>query len=725
MMNTDMTPATPTESERRIMLAIRGMHCASCVSRVQGALSGVPGVLSASVNLATEKASVRARTEAADAALIEAVRAAGYDAQPAVEGAPPASAPDSDLRLPAAVAGAAALMALSMDDLLLGHGRHLVPDPPRRWILLAIAAPVQLWCGWPFLKGALASARRLAADMNTLIAVGTWAAFAVSLASVAGHGHGDYFETAATIVALILLGHRLEDRARRRAGDAIRRLMTLRPSTARLVRNGAETDLPVESVQPGDRLRVRPGERVPVDGVVEDGESSLDESMVTGESLPVARRPGDPVTGGTVNGHGSFVFRATRVGSETLLAQIVRAVEEAQSRKAPVERLADRVAGVFVPVVLLIAAGTFAGWWIWNGSPAAGFLPAVAVLVVACPCALGLATPTAVMAGVGRGAERGILIRGGEALEVAHRLKAVAFDKTGTLTEGRPAVVDTLVLSPDLFPLAAAAERRSEHPLARAVGAFAAAKAAAVPEPEDFFAYSGSGVEATIGGRCVVAGSDAFLAGRGADVAPAAAFSERNRALGRTIVAVAIEERLLGAFAIADRLRPGARGQLDGLRRRGLRLAMITGDNAVTAKAIAAEAGIDHVLAQVPPKEKADRIRELQKAGPVAMVGDGVNDAPALAAADVGIAMGAGSDIAAEAGQIVLVRSNLGDVEAAIALSARTLRTIRQNLFWAFAYNVAMIPAAALGVLNPMLAALAMAFSSVTVVMNSLRLRRA
>ena len=709
---------------QRFGLRVKGMHCASCVGRIESALRAVPGVARADVNLAAERATIEGHGLTADA-LIAAVRGAGYDAEPEAEAAGAPAAEAADPRLPVAIAGALVLMALSMDEMVLGHGKHLVPDPPLRWILLGIATVVQFWCGWPFYRGAIATARHLAADMNTLVAVGTSAAYAVSLASVLGFVHGYYFETAATIIALILLGRTLEKRARRRAGDAIRRLVALRPRTARIVRDGAETEVPVETVRAGDVVRVRPGEKIPVDGTVATGESPVDESMVTGESLPVTRRPGDPVTGGTVNGAGSLDFRATRVGADTLLAQIVRAVDEAQSKKAPVERLADRVAGVFVPAVLVIAAATFGGWWIARGTPAAGFLPAVAVLVIACPCALGLATPTAVMAGVGRGAEKGILIRGGEALEIAHRIRTVVFDKTGTLTEGHPAVVDSLALHPDLLALAAAAESRSEHPLAQAIVRFAKEKGATLSDPVDFFSYSGSGVEGTVGGKTVVVGSEAFLAGRGLDVAPAAAFAARNRELGRTVVLAAVEETLLGALAIADPLKSTAREAVEGLRRRGLGVVMLTGDNAVTAQAIAKEAGIDRVFAQVLPKEKADRVKELQAAGAVAMVGDGINDAPALATADVGIAMGTGTDIAAEAGQITLVRGDVRAVETSIALSARTMRTIRQNLFWAFFYNIAMIPLAASGLLDPMLAALAMAFSSVSVVLNSLRLRRA
>ncbi len=711
------------EASAKVSLSLKGMTCASCVGRVQVALRGVPGVTRADVNLATERASVEGAVD--PAALVAAVVGAGYEAAVVVEGAPAAAAESTDLRLPVALAGAAALMVLSMDEMFLGHGKHLVPDPPLRWILLAIATPVQLWCGWPFLRGAIASARHFAADMNTLVATGTWAAFGVSIAACLGYGHGFYFETSAVIIALILLGRSLEHRARRRAGAAIRSLMALRPSIAHVVVAGGETDVAVERVRRGDLLRVRPGERLPVDGEVVEGESPIDESMVTGESMPVTRRAGDPVTGGTVNGSGSILFKATRVGGETLLAQIVRAVEEAQSRKAPVERLADKAAGVFVPFVLLAAAVTFAGWWIAKGDPAAGFMPAVAVLVIACPCALGLATPTAVMAGIGRGAEKGILIRGGEALEVAHKLKTIAFDKTGTLTEGHPEVVDVLTLHPDFFPMVLAAEKRSEHPLARAIVRFAEKKTSGAPEPDDFFAYSGSGVEATIQGRSVVVGSLEFLAGRGLDVAPAGVFAKRHREAGRTVVAAALEDRLLGALSIADPVRPAAREAVASLKRRGLDVVMITGDNKITAETVAKEAGIDHVVAQVLPKEKAAKIKELQAAGPVAMVGDGINDAPALATADVGIAMGTGTDIAAEAGHIVLVRGDIRDVETAINLSARTLRTIRQNLFWAFFYNLVLIPAAALGWLNPMLAASAMAFSSVSVVMNSLRLRRA
>ncbi|NUN50274.1 MAG: heavy metal translocating P-type ATPase [Candidatus Brocadiae bacterium] len=514
-----------------IRLRLKGLHCASCVGRVETALRGLSGVTRAEVSLATEQARVEAPGVPV-AALIQAVRQAGYDAEAASSAA--AQEDTSDWRLPVAVVGALALMVLSMDDLILGHGNHMVPDPPLRWILLALATPVQLLCGWPFLRGALASARRLAADMNTLVAVGTWAAYGVSVAAVFGGGHDVYFESSATIIALILLGRSLELRARRSAGDAVRRLMALRPAAAHRVRDGVESDVPVEQVVPGDLLRIRPGERVPADGEIVEGESDLDESMVTGESMPVPRGPGGPVTGGTVNRTGALLVRAARVGDDALLAQIVRAVEEAQSRKAPVERLADRVAGVFVPIVIGIAALTFGGWWLATGQAGAGFLPAVAVLVIACPCALGLATPTAVMAGVGRGAEKGILIRGGEALEVAHRLRTVAFDKTGTVTEGKPAVVDELVLHPDLRALAAAAEKRSEHPLARAVVAHGTTGGAASPEPEDFFAYPGSGVEATVQGRTVLVGSHEFLNGRGVDTAPTAVFTDRNRSAARS-----------------------------------------------------------------------------------------------------------------------------------------------------------------------------------------------
>jgi Cu+-exporting ATPase len=718
-MNSMQATAPPP---RRFTFKVQGLHCASCVGRLEKALSDVPGVSRARVNLATEKAFVDTQDPGlASEALVEAARKAGYQASPDGTAAPAPAA--EGLRLAVCAVLAAALMALSMDELLLGHGRHLLPDPPLRWILLALATVAQTWGAWPFIRGAAASARRFAADMNTLVVTGTFAAYAVSVAACFGRGGAYYFETSATIIALILLGRTLEARARRRAGEAIRSLAALRPRTVRLVKGGVETDVPAESVAVGDVARVRPGERIPVDGEVVDGRSPVDESMVTGEPMPVVRGTGDPVTGGTVNGAGALDVRATRVGADTLLAQIVRLVEEATARKAPVERLADRVSGVFVPIVLLLAAATFAGWWAYAGNAAAGFLPAVAVLVIACPCALGLATPTAVIAGLGRGAERGILIRGGEALEAARGLKTVALDKTGTLTAGRPEVCDVFRIHAELMPRAGAAARRSEHPLSQAVLRKAQSEGA-VPEPAGFMSFTGAGTQAGVMGAMTLLGSEEFLVSRGVDVSPARVFSDRHEGEGRTIVHCAAGGRLAGSFAIADPVKPTSREAVAALRARGLEPVMVTGDAAATAKAVARDVGIERVFARVDPKGKAEKVKELQAAGPVAMVGDGINDAPALAAADLGIAMGGGTDIAAEAGQITLVRGDLRGVEQAIELSRRTLRTIRQNLFWAFAYNVAMVPLAALGKLNPMLAALAMAGSSITVVMNSLRLRR-
>ncbi|HYN69128.1 MAG TPA: copper-translocating P-type ATPase, partial [Candidatus Eisenbacteria bacterium] len=619
------------------------------------------------------------------------------------------------------------------------------------WLQLALATPVQLYAGWPFYKGAWKVLRHRATDMNTLIAIGTSAAYLYSLAAILFPGFFEaagietsaqlplYFDTAALIITLILLGRFLEARARSHTSDAIRKLIGLQPRTARVIRAGVEADIAIEDVIRGDIVVVRPGEKIPVDGLVRDGRSAVDESMVTGESIPVTKDAGAEVIGGTLNTSGSFRFEATRVGRDTVLAQIVRLVQEAQGSKAPIQRLADVVTSYFVPAVLGIAALTFVGWLVFGPEPAfnLALLNTVAVLIIACPCALGLATPTSIMVGTGKGAENGVLFRNAEALERLHKVRAVVLDKTGTLTEGKPRVTDVIRL-PDAPPeeevvrLAAAAERGSEHPLGEAIVRFARdERSVTVADPSAFDAVPGQGVAATVDGHEILIGRPGFLQDRGVDPAPLLTAANELAAAGKTPVFVAIDGRPAAVIAIADTLKAGSIQAVAELRRLGLEVAMLTGDNETTARAIARQAGVDRVLADVRPDEKAAQVRRLQADGQlVAMVGDGINDAPALAQANVGIAIGTGTDVAIESGSVTLMSGDLRALVTAIALSRATMRNIKQNLFWAFAYNVALIPLAAgalypfTGILlDPILAAAAMALSSVTVVSNALRLR--
>ena len=760
-------PALPPagSSAGTVDLQITGMHCASCVARVEQALAAVPGVRGASVNLATERASVALAGPLAPGRLAEAVRQAGYGAS--VVGGPGADAAAEREREAGRRALArrfAVAAALSVPVIVFGHlgmlpGLRGIPMAAQNWIQLLFATPVQLWAGWPFVRGSWIALRRRTADMNLLVGVGTLTAYLGSLvatvvpAAVRGTGQEAhvYFDTATVIVTLILLGRLLESRARASTSQAMRRLLDLRPRTARRVTGSGVEEIPLDRVVPGDVLLVRPGEKVPVDGVVLDGRSSVDASMLTGESLPVDVGPGERVTGATLNQSGSFRLRAERVGADSMLMQIVRLVQQAQASKADVARLADRVAAVFVPVVISIAVAAFVLWFDFGPEPrgSAALLKLVAVLIIACPCALGLATPTALIVGTGRGAELGVLIRGADALESAAGIRAVVFDKTGTLTRGRPALTDVRpaggVEESRLLAVAASVEQRSEHPLAEAVVRGARERGIALTEPEDFSAMAGRGVVALLSGRAVVVGSAALLGGQGVDLAALEPERARLEAAGRTVFAVAENGVPLGLLAVADTLKPGAREVVATLERAGLEVWMITGDNARTAQAIATQAGIapERVLAQVLPGEKSAKIAALQAAGTrVAMVGDGINDAPALARADLGIAMGGGTDIAMEASGITLVRGDLAGVPVALRLARRTLQVIRQNLFWAFVYNTLGIPVAAgalylllrvggpvgplfgwQGTLHPMLASLAMALSSVSVVSSSLRLR--
>ncbi len=636
----------------------------------------------------------------------------------------------------------AALLSLPVVVLAMAHGA--LDFPGSRWIQLLLTTPVVFWAGRPFFTGAWRAFRHHVADMNTLVAIGVGSAYAYSTVATvfpsffeaAGRAPDIYFEAAAVIVTLILLGRMLEARARAHASAAIEKLLDLQPPRARIERNGHLEEVPVEAVQVGDRVVVRPGEKIPVDGIVEEGTAAVDESMITGESVPVDKKPGDPVIGGTVNQSGALVVRVTRVGRDTVLQQIVRLVEAAQARKAPIQRLADRVAGIFVPVVMLVAIATFVLWFDFGPEPRLthALLTFVSVLIIACPCALGLATPTAILVATGRAAQLGVLIKGGDALERLQQVDLVVFDKTGTLTEGKPQLARVIPLNghdPDtLLVLAAAVEQRSEHPLARAVVKAAEARTLTLPPVNDFEVRAGLGVAALVDGRRVQIGRPAFLIEQGIPVPEAQVIV--LAAEGHTVVAVAIDGVPAGLLAITDTIRPSAEPAIRALHRMGRRVAMITGDSEAAARTVARRLGIDEVRANVLPQDKAAAIAAFQAEGHVvAMVGDGINDAPALAQADVGIAMGSGTDIAIEAGDVTLMRPDLRAVVDAFRLSARTLRTIKQNLFFAFIYNILGIPIAA-GVLypftglllSPVIASAAMALSSVSVVTNSLRLRR-
>lgn len=758
----------PASGPTQLQLKIGGMTCASCVARVETVLKKVPGVETASVNLATERATVTFEPgTTTPAALIEAVEDSGYEAAPVEESATALpEAPDNRSReitrqrtnlivgtiltVPTVI-----ISMFGMDWSFLGGAEYI------NYLLFLLTLPVWLWVGRQFHIVALKNLRHGSATMDTLISLGSSAAFLYStwIIFFAPWLHEVYFETAAVIITLIVLGRWLEARARGRTSEAIKKLIGLQARTARVVRGGVERDIPVEQVVVGDRVVVRPGEKIPVDGVVIDGRSSVDESMLTGESMPVTKTPGEAVTGATVNQNGSLVVEATRVGSDTALAHIIRLVEQAQGSKAPIQRIADQVSAVFVPVVIVIAALTFLGWYFLGGVDfTTALINMVAVLVIACPCALGLATPTAIMVGTGRGAEMGILIKGGEVLERVRAITTVVFDKTGTLTQGRPEVTDVAVVESfkskvessqlvgvasggvtnaveadagdadrDLLRYAAAAERLSEHPLAAAVVRAAEERGITVPQASGFESVTGRGVRAELDNQTVLVGSARLLRENGVaedELNQLQAERDRLESQGRTAVLVAVDAHAAGVIGIADTLKPHAQDAVAALRAMGLEVVMLTGDNRRTAEAIAAQAGISEVIAEVLPEGKTDAVRQLQNAGKVvAMVGDGINDAPALAQADTGIAMGTGTDIAMESADITLVGGDIRKVAQSIKLSRATLTTIKQNLFWAFIYNIIGIPIAAIGFLNPMLASAAMAFSSVSVVTWSLRLR--
>ena len=754
----------------KITLPIGGMTCAACVMHVENGLKSVPGVLNVAVNLATERATVEMVPGAVTIAdLKHAVEEVGYEVLDVSGEAAQLVDRERELReeerqrewrdLVIGIIFTAPLFVLAMSRDIL-HAlmiRDVLPWlfgwKQFDWLLFALATPVQLFVGWSYHRGAFKSLRARAPNMDVLISLGTNAAYWFSvLILVAGlfgvkiDSHV-YFESAAVIITLIKLGKYLEAHAKGQTSEAIKNLMKLQAKTARVERDGQEIEIAVEQVRVGDIVSVRPGEKISVDGVIVAGSSSVDESMITGESLPVEKTLGDSVIGATINKMGAFKFEARKVGKETALAQIIRLVEDAQGSKAPIQRLADQIAAVFVPIVVALALATFAVWFLIGGSFANAFVNFVAVLIIACPCALGLATPTAIMVGTGKGAENGVLIRSGGALETAHKVTAIMLDKTGTLTQGAPAVIDVVArskfqvqrsnlepatLNPERFlQLVASAEKNSEHPLGQAIVKHAQDAGLTLNEPTEFGAVSGHGVRARVDGYDILVGntklmSDSNIALDGLEISASQLADE-----GKTAMFAAIDGRAVGLIAVADTLKPNARAAVAALKNLGLKVYMLTGDNPRTAAAIAKQVGIDHYFAEVLPGQKAAKVKELQEQGEhVAMVGDGINDAPALAQANIGIAIGTGTDVAMQAAEITLISGDLRGVVTAIALSKQTIRTIKGNLFWAFIYNILGIPIAA-GVLypffglllNPMISAAAMAFSSVFVVTNSLRLR--
>ena len=735
-------------TERRFR--IEGMTCAACAQRVERALSRLPSVVQATVNLATETATVRYVGDLSDDEVRRAVEAQGYrasEAEPTPDREREARA--REISRQRRLLALSALFSLPLLTYMLGEliptlGRALpsvVFDP---WFQLAMATPVQLVAGWQFYRDSYHTLKNRSANMSVLVAMGTTAAYLYSLAvTLAGPlvpgAHHVYFETSAIIITLIILGKYLEAVAKGRTSEAIRKLMGLQAKTARVLRDGAEVEVPVEQVQVGDRIVVRPGEKIPVDGVVVEGYSAVDESMLTGESLPVDKGPGDLVIGATLNKTGRFVFEATRVGKETALAQIIRIVEEAQGRKAPIQRYADRVSAYFVPAVIAVAAVTFFVWYLWAapGDFTRALVNFVAVLVIACPCAMGLATPTSIMVGTGKGAERGILIKGGEHLELAHKLNGVILDKTGTITRGEPVLTDVVALGSgedggpqaalEVLRTAASAEAGSEHPLGQAIAQAARDRGLTLEPLAGFEAIPGQGVRAEVAGRQVLVGNRRLLAEQGIDARQAEPHVARLEEQGKTAMIVAVDGRVLGVVAVADTVKEGSAEAIRELQRMGIEVYMLTGDNRRTAVAIARQVGIDeaHTFAEVLPQQKADKVKELQVRGKVVgMVGDGINDAPALATADVGFAIGTGADVAIESADVTLMSGDLMGLVDSIRLSRATIRNVRQNLFWALFYNTVGIPVAAAGFLSPVLAGAAMAFSSVSVVTNALRLRR-
>jgi len=732
----------------KITLIVKGMHCASCAANIEKAIKKIDGAISVGVNFASEKVFIeydskktnikefqKAVEKVGDYKLLKTLKTKEDDHHKKEQ------AKEFNLLKKKF------LFALVLSVLVfLGSFLHW-----SYWLLAILAAPVQFFVGWQFYKGFWGALRHFRANMDTLIAIGTSAAYFYSLWNTFFQPGGHvYYETAAIIITLIILGRLLEARAKGQASEAIKKLMKLQAKTARVIRNNQERDIPIEQVEKGDIVIVRPGEKIPVDGIIIQGVSTLDESMVTGESMPVDKKSGDEVIGATINKTGSFRFKATKIGKETMLAQIIKLVEEAQGSKAPIQRLADVISGYFVPIVIGIAILTFILWYFLGPVPALtiALINFVAVLIIACPCALGLATPTAIMVGTGKGAEKGILIKGGESLETAHKLEIVVLDKTGTLTKGEPEVTDIIAFKEtekEILEIAASLEKKSEHPIGQAIVQLAASIGRSSSHPLDkaifkeakkenlkllevknFQAIPGHGLQGRIDNKEVLFGNFKLMENKKVPLSQKEKSQvEQLTNQGKTTMILAFRGEAIGTIAVADALEEGSKEAVKELKKMGLEVIMITGDNQKTAQAIAKQVGIKEVLAEVLPEDKSKKIKELQKQGKkVAMVGDGINDAPALAQADVGIAIGTGTDVAMEASDITLIRRDVQGVAGSINLSKRTMRIIKQNLFWAFFYNTAAIPLAALGFLSPIIAAGAMAFSSLSVILNSLRLRR-
>jgi Cu+-exporting ATPase len=745
-----------TVPTNRVEFPVTGMTCTNCAANIERALNKkVTGVVSAAVNFATERVSVEYIPGVSNIDdIVAAIEKAGYGAIPPEDGldeedteqkARDAEIKDQTRKFVMGVLFALPLFVFSMgrDFSLIGPWSHA---PWVNWLFWALATPVQFYTGWDYYVGGIKSLKNKSANMDVLVAMGSSVAYFYSVAvlffpSVGAHV---YFETSAIIITLIKLGKMLESRTKGRTGGAIRKLIGLRPKTATILQDDAEKEIPLTRVKVGDTVIVRPGERVPVDGLVLDGQSAVDESMLSGEPLPVDKQPGDMVVGGTINGEGLLHFSATRVGKETALAQIIRLVQEAQGSKAPIQALADKVAAVFVPAIIAIAFFVFILWWAITGEFVPAMIRLVAVLVIACPCALGLATPTAIMAGTGKGAENGILFKSSEALETATKLDTIVLDKTGTITMGKPAVVDIIPFKPqcetgdDLLKLAASVEKGSEHPLGKAIVNHAKTQQLELLELKDFKASGGFGVEAKVDGSTVMVGKPRWFHEMGSAIEAADNEIQALQSQGKTVMVVVRDNALCGLIAVSDTLKPESREAIQQLHNLHLKVVMLTGDNQQTAQTIAAQVNIDEILAEVRPEEKSSKVKALQQSGErVGMVGDGINDAPALAQADVGLAIGTGTDVAIETAGVILSSGSLSGIPRAIGLSRATMTTIKQNLFWAFGYNVILIPIAAgilypfeslpnmLRQLHPILAALAMAFSSVSVVTNSLRLYKA
>ncbi len=728
------------DSDKKITLKISGMTCAACAARIEKKLGSLGGVSHSGVNFAMERATVEYDPSAVS---VEEMKAAvadlGYEAQQAdtrFDEDREKLERQKETRRQTILLVFSAVLSVPLIMVMFGE-LFMLALPPiinNKVFQFALATPVQFIAGWQFYKGAYKNLRHGSANMDVLIALGTSAAYSYSVATtffIPGHV---YYETGAVIITLIILGKLLESIAKGRTSEAIKKLMGLQAKTARVARDGHEADIPIEDVQTGDIVIVRPGEKVPVDGIIREGFSTIDESMLTGESVPVDKKSGDEVIGATINKHGTFKFEATKVGADTALAQIIKIVEDAQGSKAPIQRMADVISGYFVPIVVIIAITTFMGWYFIAdpGNAARALINFTAVLVIACPCALGLATPTSIMVGTGRGAENGILIKGGEHLEKAHRLNAVILDKTGTITKGEPDVTDIVIFDDrykkdQLLGWAASVEKSSEHPLGQAIVEYAREKGQDLAEAAEFNAIPGHGIEAKLENKPVYIGNRKLMKQKNIDISGIEENIENLEKQGKTAMLVAIEGKAAGIIAVADTVKENSVTAIKALYDMGVEVWMLTGDNGRTAEAIARQVGIspDKVLAEVLPQDKAKKVEELQKQGKVVgMVGDGINDAPALATADLGMAIGTGTDVAMEAADITLMRGDLRGIPAAIRLSRTTMRNIKQNLFWALAYNSAGIPVAALGYLSPILAGAAMAFSSVSVVTNSLRLKR-